>query len=288
MSEFAVGTVRPILLEVSEWGEKLAVAVVGTTDDGSHFGRVCSSRPAKGLSTDVAHACHAFGALVVVDFLDWCRRTGTPDEWTPPIGGMLLGDWVTMESVDVVTMAATAVAQSALYVAPQVDGEAESSVSATPRTSEEARFLENIRQQVTLRRPSLQRGFRKHFSLTGKDVGSEIDFVGSRYATCYAAVNPRAKAGVRLQTASAALWRLARARDAFGFASPQAVELTAWVPPLGQPIFSDRDYEVVDEMVAELTAQARREDLGVFTATDDATASARLIAIEVPSDAVLS
>lgn len=286
MNHLVVGNVRPILLEVSQWGEKLAVAVVGTTNDGSHFGRVCSSRPAKGLSTDVAHACHSFGALVVVDFLAWCKRTGTPQGWTPPIGGMLVGDWVTMESLDAATMAATALAQSALYVAPTVDSE--SSVSATPRTSDEARFLESIKQQVTRKRPGLQRGFRKHFSLTGKDVGSEIDFVGSRYATCYAAVNPKAKVGVRLQTASAALWRLARAREAFGFAAPQAVELTAWIPPRGQPIYSERDYEVVDEMVAELTAQAKKEDLGVFTATDDSTATARLISIEVPSNGFVS
>lgn len=288
MNELVVGNVRPILLEVSDWGERLAVAIVGTTTDGSHFGRVCSSRPAKGLSPDVATACHSFGAMVVVDFVDWCNRTGMPQEWTPPIGGLLLGDWTTMESPDAASMADAALAQSALYLVPPLSADGEGPISATPRTSEEARFLESIKQQVTSRRPALKMGFRKHFSLTGKDVGSEIDFVGSRYATCYAAVNPKGKAGVRLQTASAALWRLARARDAFGFAAPSSVELTAWIPPRGQPIFSEREYEVVDEMIDELRAQARKEDLGVFTATDDATASARLIELEVASDSLPS
>jgi len=136
-------------------------------------------------------------------------------------------------------------------------------------------------------RPALAKGFRKSLSLTGKAAAGEIDFVGKHYVTCYAAVNPKARSASRVQTASAALWHLARARDAFGFASPAVMELTAWVPPQGLPIYSEQDYTTALEIVAELREQAGREQLAVFSVTDVDSACRRLVNIEV-SDAALA
>jgi hypothetical protein len=284
--ELLSGRARPVLLRVSELGELIAIAMVGTTESGTAFSRAASPRIMKCLPTEVGQACHAFGAIVTLDYMAWCHANKAVEQWTPPLGGLHLGQWIDLDGQNDEAVAHAAVTLCALYADPPYQTAEESSAVVVPRTSEESRFLELVRNEVVRRRPGLKGGFRKAFSLTGKEVGGEIDFVGSHYATCYSAINPKGKAVLRVQTASAALWRLARARDAFGFAAPSAFELTAWIPPKGQPIFSDRDYQVVEETVAELTAEAKREDLGVFTATDPAVACERLIGLEKQYDAM--
>ena len=90
-------------------------------------------------------------------------------------------------------------------------------------------------------------------------------------------MNPKTRAITRVQSASAALWRLARAREAFGFASPSVVELTAWVPPEGLPIYTASEYQIVRETVAELRAQAAKEQIEIFAASDVHAACERLL-----------
>jgi hypothetical protein len=138
-----------------------------------------------------------------------------------------------------------------------------------------------VKAEVLRTRPALAQAFRRVLSLPGKGTAGEIDFVGKHYVTCYAAVNPRGAAARRVHTASAALWRLARARDMFGFATPATIELTAWVPPPGLPIYTAQDYQFAEDTVAELRAQAAREALHVNTSVDAMAASQRLIDMEV-------
>ncbi|MFN0314511.1 MAG: hypothetical protein ACKVQA_05695 [Burkholderiales bacterium] len=285
MSELITARARPILLPVGEFGEILAVAVVGFSEDGIPFARVASNRLLKCLPPEVGHACHSFGAIVVSDFMARYKTIADGEAWVPPLGGLQSGEWLQFDGFDVDSIADRAIRMCSLFTARNEDQPGE---VVAPRTSDEARFLEQVKTEVSRRRPGLKGSFRRHFSLTGKDIGGEIDFVGSRYATCYAAINPRSKPLLRIQTASAALWRLARARDAFGFAAPESVELTAWVPPLGQPIFTDREYAIVDEAVAELREQAKRERIGVFTATEYTIACERLMSVETSEESRIS
>ncbi len=137
-----------------------------------------------------------------------------------------------------------------------------------------------MREEVAQARPGLLSGFRRKFSLSGKSSGSEIDFVGSHYATCFAAINPKGAMSGRTRNASAALWRLARARDAFGFAAPATIELTAWTPLPGLPLYTRQEYSVVKETLQELSAQAAREELLIFSAPNAEIASRRLLEVE--------
>ena len=283
MSDLITARARPILLPVGDYGEILAVAVVGFSEDGIPFARVASHRLLKCLPPEIGHACHSFGTLAVADFMATYKTIVDGEAWVPPLGGLQPGEWVQFDGFDVDSIADRAISLCSLFtVRSEQDQPGE--VAVAPRTSDEARFLEQVKTEVSRRRPGLQGAFRRHFSLTGKDIGGEIDFVGSRYATCYAAINPRGKPLLRIQTASAALWRLARARDAFGFATPASVELTAWVPPPGQPIFTEKEYSIVDETVAELREQAKREQLGVFTATAYTGACERLMSQETADE----
>jgi hypothetical protein len=220
--------------------------------------------------------------LVVSDFEEWCARGKTPEEWVPPITGLTVGEWLLVEGFDLEDVLRVALSMSGLAVSQVASvPKDEQSSTASPRTSDERRFLDAIKSEIARSRPNLVKGFRRDLSLTGKAVGGEIDFVGHHYVTCYAAVNPRSRAVSRVQTAAAALWRLARARDAFGFATPAAIELTAWVPPEGLPIYSEQEYRAAAETVAELREQASREQLDVFAVTDVHSACRRLVDLEV-------
>jgi hypothetical protein len=272
---------RPVYLPIGRLGEKICIALVGSSSEQGAWARATTPRPLACFPNDLGHAAFSFGSLVVADYQEWCARGKAPQDWSPPIAGLTVGDTVVAEGFDADDALRVACSLAALVPAYEVSTTEEGAVSVNPRTSEEKRFLESIKMEIGKSRPSLVQGFRKGLSLTGKAVGGEIDFVGAHYVTCYAAVNPRGKATSRVQAASAALWRLARARDAFGFATPAAIELTAWVPPEGLPIYSEQDYRVAAETVAELREQASREQLEVFAVPDVSSACRRLVDVEV-------
>lgn len=272
---------RPVYLPIGRLSERICIAFVGLSPEKGAWARATTPRPLACLPNDLGHAAFAFGGLVVADYQEWCGRGKAPQDWTPPIAGLTVGDVVLAEGFDAEDALRVICSLGALVPSSEIATAKDESVLASPRTSEEKRFLESIKFEISKSRPSLAQGFQRGLSLTGKAAGGEIDFVGAHYVTCYAAVNPRGKAASRVQAASAALWRLARARDAFGFATPAVIELTAWVPPEGIPIYSEQDYRVAVETVAELREQARQEQLQVFSVPDVSSACRRLIDVEV-------
>jgi hypothetical protein len=272
---------RPVYLPIGRLDERICIAFVGMSPTLGAWARATAPRPLAGLPNDLGHAVCTFGGLVAADYQAWCARGHAPEGWSPPIAGLTVGEFVLVEGFDIDD--ALRVACSLAGLVPSHDAVAPNQEVAptNPRSSEEKRFLESIEVEIGKSRPGLAKGFRRSFSLTGKAIGGEIDFVGAHYVTCYAAINPRGKALGRVQVASAALWRLARARDAFGFATPALIELTAWVPPLGLPIYTEVQYRIAAETVAELREQAKREQLDVFEVPDASTACRRLLDAEV-------
>jgi hypothetical protein len=272
---------RPVYLPIGRLGEKICIALIGSSFEQGAWARATTSRPLSCFPNDLGHAAFLFGGLVVADYQEWCARGKAPQDWSPPIAGLTVGDIVVAEGFDAEDALRVACSLAALVPAHEISTTKEEFASVNPRTGEEKRFLDLIKTEISKSRPGLVQGFRRGLSLTGKAVGGEIDFFGAHYVTCYAAVNPRGRAASRVQAASAALWRLARARDAFGFATPAAIELTAWVPPEGLPIYSEQDYRVAAETVAELREQASREQLEVFSVPDVSSACRRLVDVEV-------
>lgn len=272
---------RPVYLPVGRLDERICIAFVGLSPELGTWARATVQKPLSCLPNDLGHAALVFGNLVVADYQEWCGRGKAPQDWSPPIAGLTVGDVILAEGFDAQDAQRMACSLAALVQSHEIATAKDEAILASPRTSEEKRFLESVKSEISKSRPSLAQGFQRGLSLTGKAVGGEIDFVGAHYVTCYAAVNPRGRAASRVQAASAALWRLARARDAFGFATPAAIELTAWVPPEGLPIYSEQDYRIAAETVAELREQARQEQLEVFSVPDVSSACRRLIDVEV-------
>jgi hypothetical protein len=272
--------VRPVMMPVGQLDERLCIALVGASSAHGFWARPVLAKPLTCLPSDLGHAMASFGSLVVADYVEWCTKGKSPEAWVPPLSGLTTGDWMEASGFNFEDAVRVSLSICALAT---MDAAAEGRVhqpSLAPRTGDESRFLDAVMSEIGRTRPTLARGFKKSLSLTGKGTTGELDFVGSHYVTCYAAVNPRGRVSNRVQTASAALWRLARARDAFGFATPAAIELTAWVPPSNMPIFSDNDYRIVEDTVAELKAQARKEQLDVFPVVDVGMACRRLVELE--------
>jgi hypothetical protein len=274
-----VGRARLIFLPVGTHGERLAVTVVGEIGQDRKFARPITSRVIKNLPNSLGQACFTFGSILAEDFLRE-REKGKSDieQWELPLAGFDLSDWFDVDGYDDEQVIQAALSRSALYQEASATESPDREVA--PRSSDEQRFLDDIKRRVAKESPALAQGFRTTFRLTATGVKSELDFVGSSYATCYAAINPKAKSGLLSKNAAASLWKLARARDAFGMAAPEHFELTAWTPQEGLPIYSPRDYQLVSDTLLELNAQAQREQLTVFPASSAVIASDRLVGFE--------
>lgn len=272
---------RLVRLTLNATGESLAIAVVGQFASGKPFARAVTAKVLKCLPHELGYACYSFGTLLAADFLSFRASADQTSQWVPPLSGVEVGHPFVVEADDELGAVTAALERCALFHAPGEHSVPVAVEASMPRPAEESRFVHAVRAEVVNVRPSLEPGFNRPFSLTGASCGFSIDYIGHSYATCYAAINPKGRNMVRLRTASAALWRLARARDAFGFATPDCVELTAWVPAPGLPIYKESEYEALDNAVAELREQALREELKVFTTFDIRTASSRLMDEEV-------
>lgn len=272
---------RLVRLNMDATGESLAIAVVGQFSSGKPFARAVTTKVLKCLPQELGYACHSFGTLLVADYLAAHAPARPDSDWLPPLSGVEMGPSFIVEADDEEGVILAALERCALYHAPADHGASLPVEDSIPRPADESRFVQAVRTEVIHRKPLLEQGFNRPFSLTGASSGFSIDYIGHSYATCYAAINPKGRSPARLRTASAALWRLARARDAFGFATPESVELTAWVPAPGLPIYKESEYTALEDAVAELREQALREKLKVFTTYDIQSACTRLIGEEV-------
>ena len=282
-SEMCTGSARLAFLRFETSGENVAIAVLGEFDSGAPFARVVTPKVLKCLPQELGVAIHSFGSLIAADYLAWALANGSTQNWVPPLGGIEIGRPFIVDAEDEEGVVLAALERCSLFHRPSTPKNAVAEDSdRPPRPAFESRFAQSVRKEVLLQKPSLEPGFNRTFSLTNSETGFAIDYVGHAYATCYAAIDPKSKGFVRLRAPSAALWRLARARDTFGFVTPENFELTAWVPASDMPIYSERDYELVADMVGELKEQARREGLGVFPTHDSRSASRHLLRQEVP------
>ncbi|VBO96135.1 hypothetical protein [Burkholderia pseudomallei] len=274
-------TARLLKLNMNATGESIAIAVVGRFESGKPFARVVTPRILRCLPRDLGRACHTFGTLLVEDYLSSNDvAEGHESNWQPPLRGIEVGPEFVVEADDEESAIVSALGHCALFSPPSSSAEVLVE-EGSPRSTDERRFVQAVKTEVLHRNPNLGAGFNRTFSLTHASREFSIDYVGHAYATCYAAINPKGRSRVRLNTAAAGLWRLARARDAFGFAAPERIELTAWVPAPGLPIYRESEYAALNDVVAELREQARRESLSIFTTHDILSASDRLIAEEI-------
>jgi hypothetical protein len=275
------GTVRAVYFEpIPLSGERYCIAVVGCTQQGDPLARsAVSPAVARYVIGELGANLVGFAQLVVEDFR-LAITHGIPfDAWHPPFDRMFLSDPKEADgdtSEDIIRSAMLSYAM----LAREGPAAGVESADAIPSADDEREFREKVKRRVERTRPGLARYFGVSYSLTGGSVMNRVDYLSASYGVCYSTINPFTTKANLMPRAQSALWRLARVRDATGFGSPKRLEMVLWTPEPDQPIFSKQHYQIVEETVAELTSEAKREKLGVITVSSYIKAGERLLSME--------
>ncbi len=272
------GRVAPVYwMPIPLSGERLCIAVIGADAAGQTAGATLPRL--RGLG-DMGESFAYFGALLVDDFRRHVACGQPRDQWKPRMLGMFVGDWRQAygQSLEAST-AAHLEAFSSLWQQRDTEDDQPAPIVTVPRTKELRRFIQTIKARVETINRELTQLFDMHYSLSEmRDKAKPtVDYLSSRYAACYAVLNPKS-ANARLY-ANDSLWRLARARDA-QLIPPTQTEAVLWVPGRQLPMFNEDDINATEEHVFELQLEARREGIEVATVHSAEAAAGRLIAAE--------
>jgi hypothetical protein len=275
------GVVRAVYFEpISLSGERYCVAIVGQTVSGDAIAcSTVSPRVARCVVGELGANLVGFSQLVVQDFKIALHAGSTLQKWRPPFDRMFLSEPREVDGNDGEQMLQAASINFALLVHEAVPAKDDEEI-VSPSADDERKFRESVQVAVQASRPGLARYFGQTFSLAGGTVKNRLDYLSASYGVCYSTINPSTPKFNLLPRAQAALWKLARARDATGFAHPKTLEIVLWTPQPGLPIFSEQQYDVITETVAELTSEAEKESLGVISVHSPHTAGERLLNFE--------
>ena len=273
--------VRAVYFEpIALSGERYCIAVVGSTSAGDAIARsAVSPRVARCVIGELGANLVGFSQLVVQDFQFSISHGISYESWAPPFDRMYLGECRDIDGDTPEQILQVATMTFAMLAHETESDLAEQSI-IIPSADDERQFRDSVRHTVEQVRPGLARYFGQTFSLTGGRALNRIDYMSASYGVCYSTINPYTAKANLMPRAQAALWRLARARDASGFTPPTVLEIVLWTPQPGQPIFSRQHYDIVDETVAELRSEAERDDLGVMTVFTPDSAGERLLSLE--------
>ncbi|MFV5215106.1 hypothetical protein ACLIIZ_15415 [Azonexus caeni] len=274
----SVGKIAPIYwTPIPGSGERICIAIISYDDAGHALG---NALPRLRCLGEMGDSFAYFGALLVDDFKQHIGKGGIPDTWKPRLGGMNIGEWRIAHGENLaVSTSAYFEAFSALWKSnPDTEPESPQPL-VVPRNKELKRFIQTIKIRVESVNKDLIQLFEMHYGLADlRDrVKPTVDYLSSRYAACYAVLNPKSN-NARLY-ANDSLWRLARARDA-QLIPPNITEAVLWVPDPELPMFSEEDIAAANEHVEELQAEAKREGITVATVHSAEVAAKRLIAAE--------
>lgn len=275
------GVVRAVYFEpIALSGERYCIAIVGQTFSGEAIARsAVSPRVARCVIGELGANLVGFSQLVVQDFKIALHAGMALEKWHPPFDRMSLSDPREVDGNDGEQMLQAASTNFALLAHEAAPAKTDEDV-VSPSADDERKFRESVQEAVQAARPGLARYFGQTFSLAGGTVKNRLDYLSASYGVCYSTINPSTPKSNLLLRAQSALWKLARARDATGFAQPKTLEIVLWTPQPGLPIFSEQQYGIIDETVAELTTEAAEEALGVMSVHSPRTAGERLLELE--------
>ncbi len=275
------GVVRAVYFEpIAMSGERYCIAIVGQTSSGDAIARsTVSPRVARCVIGELGANLVGFSQLVVQDFRIALHAGMALKKWRPPFDRMSLSDPREMDGNDGDQILRAASINFALLAHEAAPAKADEEIVA-PSADDERQFMESVQEAVQTARPGLARYFGQTFSLAGGTVKNRLDYLSGSYGVCYSTINPSTPKSNLLLRAQSALWKLARARDATGFAHPKTLEVVLWTPQPGLPIFSEQQYDIIAETVAELTSEAAKETLGVTPVHSPHTAGERLLEFE--------
>ena len=275
------GVVRAVYFEpIALSGERYCIAIVGHTSAGEAIAcSTVSPRVARCVIGELGANLVGFSQLVVQDFKIALHAGMALKKWRPPFDRMSLSEAREMDGNDGDQILQAASVNFAMLAHESVPAKVNEEIVA-PSADDERQFRESVQLAVQTARPGLARYFGMSFSLAGGTVKNRLDYLSGSYGVCYSTINPSTPKSNLLLRAQSALWKLARARDATGFAQPKTLEIVLWTPQPGLPIFSRQQYGIVDETIKELTTEAAKEELGVLPVHSPRNAGERLLELE--------
>lgn len=272
-----VGQIAPVYwTPIPLSGERICIAVIGHNLDKAVGVALHQLRCLGEMGDSFTY----FGTRLADDFRRHVESGQTADDWRPHLSGMTIGQWSVARGDSLEACASAHMETfSALWKQDVRHDEKPAQAMIVPRNRELRRFIEMIKNRVQSVNKELTQLFYMHYSLadTHEHLKSTVDYMSSRYAACYAVLNPKTQ-NTRLY-AHDSLWRLARARDA-QLVPPTLTESVLWVPDPELPMFNESDIANAKEHVAELQAEAKREQISVITVHSADMAARRLIAAE--------
>ena len=263
---------RSIQIEpIPNSGERITLGAIVKGDDGSLMvaklvpatrlksilGKVFGGRIAEALNICVASAEAYFS------------KQALTRDWRPPLDGFLVSETRSSVAVDLEDGLLMA-ARNSCCLAVSLEADREQRSAETKKINPQT-WREEIIEQVILLRKDFEIYFEKtiNFSLSG--VPLTFGFVSPRYAAHFDAISPSGRQNA-LVRAQSKLWQLDQLRDNGQLFQQDKFELVLY-----RPNTEGEDADSLGEFVEELSYEASRRELEIYTSNSPEEAARHVL-----------
>lgn len=276
-------TWAPVYLEpIMHSGERFTVGIAATAAQGETM--VVPTLSAKQLSCIFGErdgiSLFNIVQLTLDSLSEHLRESPSLLSWETPFSGVILGPHREMLgdnllSVVQIAMRLTASFSAALIDSQQVlDGDA-----IAVQAIEDDRWPKRIYDAVVQEKPDYREYFNRPVAVRQGFPPSKFDFFGRHYVANFGRLIPSSRSLSRLRnSAKARLWDLAHLREAPGVkGNITALELILWRPAADDMAYSESEIKSLDEILFELSEEAKGLDLMTIPVRTAIEASNHLI-----------
>lgn len=191
--------------------------------------------------------------------------------WTPPLEGFYLGnEKITLAKNIDDGLLVSAMHSSSFSVAFNVE-----KVKTAKRSELSAPedWRKQIIEAVQMNRHDFDDCFQRKFQIHGSGVPFKFDFISEKYAAQFDAISENGSFQHALVRAQSKLWQLDRLRDGDALFKPALCELLLRIPE------ENSGSAEVSEFVGELTHEASKRGISLYTSNSSVEAAHHLIEI---------
>ena len=190
-------------------------------------------------------------------------------QWTPPLEGFYLGKEVTTLAKNMEDgLLLSAMHSSSFSVAFNAE---QAKIASRSELTAPEDWRKQIIKAVQMNRHDFDHCFQRKFQIHGSGVHFKFDFISEKYAAHFDAISENGSFQHALVRAQSKLWQLDRLRDGDALFKPALCELLLRTPA------DHGDPGELGEFVGELTYEASKRDIGLYTSSSSAEAAQHLI-----------
>ena len=190
-------------------------------------------------------------------------------QWTPPLEGFYLGKEVTTLAKNMEDgLLLSAMHSSSFSVAFNAE---QAKIASRSELTAPEDWRKQIIKAVQMNRHDFDHCFQRKLQIHGSGVHFKFDFISEKYAAHFDAISENGSFQHALVRAQSKLWQLDRLRDGDALFKPALCELLLRTPA------DHGDPGELGEFVGELTYEASKRDIGLYTSSSSAEAAQHLI-----------